>query len=178
MPSSLPPSIKPLWSAVVRALTTATGKPRALPTERLFKLGFAPAVPETARPLQVHERKRCWVAVISPRIIDPQLEMSDRQRWQVTIEITCWYTAGHELSLREAQAAYEAAIDDVTFVRAALCYPGALAEDAGGVRTGLDGGSLANALTVAGPVPVPDAGLIRVVYAFTTSLEVAAPPVH
>lgn len=186
MPLGLPTSTAPLYDAVIAALTTdRTGPshPRALPTDRLFALGKPQDVARGPRSSEVFAgsaargRPVCWVAPIQIAPTDPQLQMTDRARYDATIEIRLWYYA-HDVNSDAWRAVMAEVHRDVPLVGHAMTFPGALHEDPTGRRTGLDGGSLRaddGRWTVRAPTPLADPRVVQVTHVFRASLEMAAP---
>lgn len=180
---TLPVSFKPLRYAVIAALTTSTGKPRALSAGHLF--AQAAASERQQRGATTKGRPRALVVVKNarPDVQGGVLQGTDIQRDMVTVEITLWYYAGSELFSAETNATLDRIDEDTPLVVAALCQPGALVTDPSGNATGIDGSSLRIELwSSQGPdlIPVqqsPSDGrrVFRVVHTFLTGIELQQP---
>lgn len=168
----------PLFQAVIHALTASTGKPRALPPDRLFTLGRpADLLKEPTAPT-VYRRPRCFVMPPVSQPVDTQM-LTTIRRVEATVEIRCWYYAHTQFS-REWFETVERAERDAQLVGAALTYPGALQYAPDGSETGLDGEALRSdggRHRVVGPAPLPREGdkILQVTHVFRTTCELTAP---
>lgn len=171
---ALPASTEPLRLAVLNALTATTGKTRAIPDAYLFVTGKPGS--DIARSGSVKSRPVAHVSVKN-HTADPDalfLEMSDRRREVVLVEVVCTYYAGSELFGAEYDAALLRVEEDRQRIIRALLYPEALALDPTGAETGLDGGSLRfDGYSSTGPAR-PNRGsarLLEVTHAFRVKVE-------
>lgn len=162
-----------LYDAIVYALTHYTGQERAIPADMLFREGLpkdldkGPRAGEAIQPV-------FFLAPIEERIIDPQLQMTNRVRLECSIQLLVWYY-GHPTHRREWQAMRARAAADKRRICDALSYPNALYTDPNGRRTGLDGGSLRlddERVTVTGPVLAQGYDRVhRVAFRFRADVE-------
>lgn len=176
---AFPTDTEPLRAAVLYALTTTTGQPRAIRGEYLFR-ELEPA-DGAARAAAVKNRPGVTVDVLEDGPADgSMLEMSDRARLAVRVVITIVYASGASVSAAERRAASRLRAADTARILSALCYPGALDVDQYGNETGVDGGALVREKwSASGPATQParsaDARVLRVVHTFRTSVELAQP---
>lgn len=182
MPLGLPRSTAPLYDAIVAALTTdQTGdsRPLALPTDRLYTLGRPADFLDGAKARNVfggvgkRGRPRCWVAPIQ-LTPDVALQMSDRRRYEVSVEIRCWYWT-HEINTAAWRAVVDEIHADAALLGPALCYPSAIYAAPDGTRTGLDGGAV---MTIEHRpiVPLPsEPRVLQATYVARASIELTAP---
>lgn len=140
---ALPTTFGPAHDAIYEALTTDTGRTRALAPEYLFKrladrrdqagtegeaIKFGKAVLVTLRDFGAAAQ--------------PEMEPGDRIRYAGTVEILRVYHARSDLMPAERERARLLACDDTHRIRQALCFPGALTLDASSNETGISGGAL------------------------------------
>lgn len=180
---TLPTSFKPLRKAVIAALTTSTGKPRALASGHLFAQAAASERHQRGVTTKAAPRALVVIKNARPDVQGGVLQGTDIQRDMVTVEITLWYYAGSELFSAETTTALDRIDEDTPLIVAALCQPGALVLDPSSNPTGIDGGSLRVELwSSQGPdlIPVqqsPTEGrrIFRVVHTFVTGIELQQP---
>lgn len=170
---ALPTSFAPAVQRIYEVLTTSSaGGGRPLADERLFlKLASRRADADIAA--QSIAQKRCMVVLrdLAPAR-GPEMQPSNRLRYEGVVEITRSYKAGHDLMSDEMERARLLGSDDTHYVRAALCYPGALTETLLGDATGIDGGALdAIGARTVGPTPTSHALVWVDVYPIRISLE-------
>lgn len=147
-------SYGPLRDRIYEALTTNTGKPRALAAADLFQRGYPSGVDPKLRAMRCRERPTVFVAM--PRqgaaVGDP--ELGSEHLYELTIAISRDYflgwpmtaTEGRTAGLNEVETALVKVADHFPKLRAALCYPNAhdtVTETS--AATGLAGGSLMGA---------------------------------
>lgn len=137
-----PTTTTPIREAVVHALTKHTGMPRCIPRERLYVLGRPAELLEPPRPGELYRRPRAFVAPIEPIGFEPHLQMTDRMRVDINVEIRTWYFGGDGVGSREWEEASKLWEQDALNVYSALTYPGNLANAPDGTETGLLDGSL------------------------------------
>lgn len=176
---TLPLSASAARRAVLHALTTATGQPRALTT--LFKAGPA-TMPQNVA--DVKGAPRCHVLMRDP-VLDGEMENGSSETVHYVCQITCWYYSGSDVLPAKASSENDTALarieTDFVAVRAALCYPGALAADPSGNDTGLAGHALrSDGWRAQGPDPMPTQGtetarVLRVVHFFRASIDQLQP---
>ncbi len=164
--------------AVIAALTTDTGKDRAIPTASLFNRA-TPARSST-RAIEVLVKKRCLVSFIDSTIEPGAAENGSLIRHFYTVRIDCFYHAGSDLFNVEADRAQETILADQPLIRAALCSEGALALDPSANDTALDGHALHSAgYRMAGPTPsgiaTDGSRTLNVTHFFTASVDVTQP---
>lgn len=127
-----------LRTAILEGLTTNTGKPRALPSSRLFQAGMPPGVDATLRSVRALEKPGAFVAIGR---LEPQpgsaTELGSDLLYKLQVAISRDYHLGYEFSLADVHTWMTRVADDGMFVRAALCFPGALDTTAGGSDTGI-----------------------------------------
>lgn len=139
----LPMSFLPAVTVIYEALTTVRSTPRALPPTRLFRKlaarrdDVSVASQVIAGPLALVVLRDLQVAA------GPEIAPGDRLRYTGVCEIARYYHAANDLFSEEMERARLRAADDLHLVRAALCWPGALATtDGTDEATGIDGGAL------------------------------------
>lgn len=140
---ALPSSFAPAHAAIYEALTSDTGRTRALATEYLFKRR-ASKRDDAGTESDAIRLGRSVLVVLRDfgAVPQPEIAPSDRIRYAGICEITRLYHAGNDLMSSEVERARLIAADDLHRVRAALCWPGALATTLAGEVTGIDGGAL------------------------------------
>lgn len=140
---TLPTSFRPAHEAIYEALTTVTGKSRGLSIDHLFKR-VASKNSEAGTEAESIKHGKAVLVVLRDLTDVPQPEIApgDRIRYSGVVEITRIYHAGNELMYEERERARLLALDDTHRVRAALCWPAALSQNAALEVTGIDGGSL------------------------------------
>lgn len=171
---ALPTTFGPATEAIYEALTTATGKSRAIATEHLF-LKIADKRGDVDLASQAMTRKRVLVVFKDiTSALGPEVQPSDRLRYTGTVEILRVYHAGNDLFSSEMERARELAANDLHRMRAALCWPGALEKNAALEETGIDGFAL-NAIGHRSIGPAKGSGVITWLdlYPFTVSLLVS-----
>ena len=171
---ALPTTFGPATEAIYEALTTATGKSRAIATEHLF-LKLAAKRIDADLAAQSIVRKRVLVVLKDiTSALGPEVQPSNRLRYTGTVEILRVYHAGNDLFSDEMERARLLALDDLHRMRAALCWPGALQFDAALEETGIDGFAL-NAIghRSIGPSKIDGAITWLDLYPITVSLLVS-----
>lgn len=130
-------------TAVYEALTTSTGKTRALGASDLFRRGYPVGVPSDVRSREAAIGKTVFVA-IQQYAPDPgtATEMGSDRLWSVQVVVSRDYHLGFEYSLDGVEAVMVEVADDTAKITDALCWPNALDETAGGDPTGLAGEAL------------------------------------
>lgn len=127
-----------LRTAILEALTTVTGKPRALASQYLFQAGYPPGVDPTLRSTRALEKPGAFVAIGR---VEPQAgvttEIGSDRLYLLQIAISRDYHIGYEFSLADVQTWMSRVADDFMRVRDALCYPGNLTQTAGAIQTGI-----------------------------------------
>lgn len=159
-----------LLTAIEEALTTLTGRTRALTSPQLFTLGLPVGFPADTRCRDAGvalNRKTCFVG-LGVRRDDGNQEVGADHRYAIEIWISRDYWLGFEGStyqpagstLAEVKRAFIAEADDFFRIRAALCWPGALATTAAGQATGLESLALDGSTARSDPriESVPDGG--------------------
>lgn len=171
---ALPTDTTPLYDAVVAALSTWTGQPRAIPAAYLLKSGMPKDIDSGARAGTIGGRPIFFVAPIEETATDAGLMMTDRRRVDAEVQILVWYV-GHPTHEAEWQAMRARAAADKQRIVDALTYPSALYSAPDGKRTGLDGGSLRtddSRCVIEGPVPAQGYDRVhRVTYRFRAGVE-------
>lgn len=129
--------------AVREALTTSTGKARALAADNLFRRGYPPGVPNDVRSREAAVGKTVFVS-IAEYMPEPGVatEMGSDRLWSVQFVVSRDYHLGFEYSLAGVEAVMIEVADDTAKIADALCWPNALNETAGGDPTGLAGEAL------------------------------------
>ncbi len=140
---ALPTSFDAAYEAIYEALTTSTGKTRAIGSTHLFRR----VASKNAEAGTEGEAIRLGKAVLVTLrdlgdVPQPEIAPGDRIRFAGTCEIVRIYHAGNALMYEERELARKLAADDLLRVRAALCWPGALSTNAALEVTGIDGGAL------------------------------------
>lgn len=136
-------STQALITALYEALTTSTGKTRALAAEHLFARAKPPGTTAKARFAAALEQKRVFVSVSAPEVFDDShTEMADEHHYLATVAISRDYAIGSEQHKGEIEASMVLIADDFMRLRSALCWPGALDTTAVGDDTGLASKSL------------------------------------
>lgn len=178
---ALPTSTEPLRLAVLHALTSPTGKPRAIQPGLLY---------EPALDAQGSVRAGAPKATPSVYVVvrdhapDPDslgLEGSSIRRESVLVEITCSYWSGNPTSRSEMGETLARIEADRQRLLGALLYPEALRYDPDGQDAGLDGGSLrwdGYSSTGPAPLPVPSGSprVLQVVHRFRAKVELSQLP--
>jgi hypothetical protein len=140
---ALPTSFDAAYEAVYEALTTSTGKTRAIDSAQLFKRLASKNAEAGTEAESIKHGKACLVVFRDwSDVPQPEMAPGDRIRFAGVCEITRIYHAGNSLMYEERERARKLASDDVLRVRAALCWPGALSTNAALEVTGIDGGAL------------------------------------
>lgn len=170
---ALPTTYGPLLKAVEEALTTDTGKPRALATADLFELGKAPVMDADVLRRDALVQKQVFVAIGAQQVPGTDfLEMGNRHRYDFLVRIHRYYSWDHELLPDETRDLVDLVASDFTKIRRTLCFPGNLQLTDGGVETGLAGQAL-RAEGASDAAPILDMGnrLMRVVASFPATIE-------
>lgn len=184
---TLPSSCTTARLAVINALTVdCSPTPRAIPSAYLFKT----ATPAEAaqNPADIKKQPRAFVLFRDARL-DGEMENGSSLTVHYTVQITCWYWLGSDLVKTEVATHLARAEADQHRLRAALCYPGALASftgtSAGVTYTAADTGLCGHALRAdgyhaAGPVTLPTQGtdaqrILKVDHFFTASIDQLQP---
>lgn len=140
---ALPTSFDAAYEAIYEALTTSTGKTRAIGSTQLFKRLASKNADAGAEADAIKHGKACLVVFRDwSDVPQPEIAPGDRIRFAGICEITRFYHAGSALMYEERERARKLAADDLLRVRAALCWPGALTTNAALEVTGIDGGAL------------------------------------
>lgn len=174
---TLPTTCTPARRAVVHALTTVTGMPRALASDQLFRL--LPPAQAAANPADVKRKPGVFV-VFADAAVDPEMENGSVMTIHHSVVITCTYYMGSDPMAAEVDRQLERMEADGNRLRAALCYPGALATY-DGADTGLCGGALrSDGYRAQGPTPMPvtpesEDRLMRVVHYLRASIDTLQP---
>lgn len=139
----LPISFVPAATVIYEALTTERTTSRALPADRLFRR-LAARRDDASTAAQVIAGPLVLVVLRDLQVAPgPEMAPSDRLRYTGLCEVTRYYHAANDLFSEEMERARLRAADDLHLVRAALCWPGALATTDGTAEaTGIDGGAL------------------------------------
>lgn len=134
-------TVRHLRTAIYEALTTATGKPRALP--RLFQRGLPAGVDRKLRSVRAHPLPGVFVIVARARR-EPGLaqELGSDHHFRFEVVLSRDYYLGFEHSIAEVEATMERVSDDFMAICAALGMPGSLVATAGNEPTGLADGAL------------------------------------
>lgn len=129
--------------AVREALTTDTGKTRALGASNLFRRGYPLGVPADVRSREAAVGKTVFVSV-AEYVPEPGVatEMGSDRLWSVQFVISRDYHLGFEYDVAAVEAKMIELADDTGKITDALCWPNALDETAGGDPTGLAGEAL------------------------------------
>lgn len=163
----------PARLAVIAALTTATGKPRALAS--LFRRSGPN--PATARTIASKVNKRCAV-VFTEWTDDGDLVPLPVAASTYAVQVICTYAAGSDLFSAEDDLAITAYLADAVTVPAALTQAGALALDPTPVATGLAGGALRRdgyRAVVTPPRNTEGERLYMVTHFFTATIDITQP---
>ena len=140
---ALPSSFTHAHTAIYEALTSDTGRTRALATEHLFKRLAERRADGGAEGEAIKLGKAVLVVLRDfGAVPQPEIAPSDRIRYAGVCDIVRLYHAGNDHMSSETERARLLAADDLHRVRAALCWPGALATTLAGAVTGIDGGAL------------------------------------
>ena len=168
---ALPTSFGPAVQRIYECLTDpSAGATRGLDASRLF-LKFAANRADADVAAQVIAHKRCLVVLrdLAPAR-GPEMQPSNRLRYEGTLEITRIYHGGNNLFSDEQEAARLLGSDDTHLVRAALCYPGNLTATIDGDETGIDGGAL-NAIGARTIGPTPRSSALSWVDAYPIAIS-------
>lgn len=131
-------SVANLRTAILEALTTSTGKPRALPSQYLFQVGLPPGVDATLRSTRALDKPGAFVSIgRAEAMAGVSIELGSDLLYSMNVAISRDYFLGWEFSIADIQTAMTRVIDDFMRVRAALCYPGALDQTAAAGATGI-----------------------------------------
>jgi hypothetical protein len=157
--------------AVIAALTTVTGKPRALPEASLFRSSLVSKAKD--RTISARVNKRAFV-LFSDAYIEPGAnEFGSIIKHFYTVTVECRYAMGSDLFADETNRALDVIDADQPLIRAALCAPGAL------VGCGLDGDALrSDAYRTQGPTPPRNENgerVLTVTHFFTASIDITQP---
>jgi hypothetical protein len=171
-----PSSCTPARLAVVAALTTSTGKPRAL--VNLYRQA-TPA--DVAQNLADLKKKPSAFVLFGDAVLDGEVENGSKITMHYVVTITRWYWMGSDLIKREVERQMARIDADTPLMRAALCATGALELDPSGNATGLAGQALrSDGWRSMGPAPLPtqapDADrVLRCVDTFRASIDLLQP---
>lgn len=179
---TLPSSCTPARRAVVTALTTSTGQPRAIASDYLFRATSPAEVAQN--PADVKKKPGVFVLFRDP-VLDGEIENGSSIVVHYVAQITCWYWMGSDVLPARASGEVDVQLArieaDENRLRAALCYPGALLTDPSSNDTGLCGHALrSDGYRAVGPDPLPtqgdDAGrVLKVVHYFRASVDQLQP---
>lgn len=135
-----------LLTAVTEALTTDrvdVTRPRALPTARVFLPGFPPGYDRTIRSARAKGRPGAFVMMVRQT---PDLglaeELGNQHLYRCVLLVSRDYHVAFERDPAVLLSTMARVADDSMAVRAALCWPGALATTTAGDATGLEGRGL------------------------------------
>lgn len=150
---ALPTSFDQAYEAIYEALTTSTGKTRAIGSTQLFKRLASKNSEAGSEGESIKLGKACLVVFRDfADVPQPEVAPANRIRYQGICEITRLYHVGNSLMYEERERGRKLALDDLHRVRAALCWPGALTLNAALETTGIDGGALtASGMRSVGP---------------------------
>lgn len=164
----------PAYEALYAALTTSTGKPRALAASSLFIRLLGPKEDTAAAYGQTLIKPAVHVRIGNLSSVTEHVNC-DFARYVGTVDVLRLYRPGKSLFAAETDAAMRQALRDSHLVAQALTYPTALSYTPSGSDTGIDSGCL----TLAGHVTTgPDHdernSVVRAVDRFTISITLAS----
>lgn len=175
---TLPSSCTTARLAVINALTVdCSPTPRAIAPAYLFKSATPAEVAQN--PADLKKQPRAFVLFRDVRL-DGEMENGSSIVHHYTVQITCWYWLGSDMMKAEVATQLARLEADAHRLRAALCYPGALASY-DGADTGLCGHALrSDGYRAVGPVPLPTQGtdaprILKVDHFFTASVDQLQP---
>jgi hypothetical protein len=169
-----PVDFTPAYEALYAALTTLTGKPRALQSAATFMRLVGPKDDAAQAYGQTLVGKRCFVKISAPSSVTQHVNC-DFARYFCTVEVLRLYRPGKDLFTAETDVAMKQAMRDAHLVAQALTYPTALSVAPDASETGIDGGCLSLAgHTTTGPDHDTANSVVRMVDRFTVSITLAS----
>lgn len=171
---TLPVDFTPAYDALYAALTTDTGRPRALQSGDLFLRLRGPSEDNSKAYGQTLVGKQVHVRISGLTSVTEHVNC-DHARYVGNVDVLRLYRPGKNLFAEETDAALRAALRDSHLVAQALTYPTALELSPAGLETGIDGGCLHLANhTTAGPDHDQTNSVVRCVDRFTISITLAS----
>lgn len=177
---TLPSSATVARHAVMTALSTVTAMPRHLTSDQLFRLTSADEVAQNPADLKA---KPGALVIFRDPVLDGEMENGSSIVMHYTVQITTWYWSGNTVLRTKIGSELDKALErieaDEHRLRAALCYPGALATYSGN-ETGLTAlRSGPESYRAVGPDPAPTrdeaARVLKVVHFFRASIDLLQP---
>ena len=174
---ALPSSPTHARNAVITALTTVTGATRGLASNEIYKRASPTTWAQNLADLK--KQPRCFVVFRDP-VLDGEMENGSSIVMHWTVQITTWWWMGSDQMRDEVDTQLGRIEESANAIRAALCYPGALALD-GSDDTGLVGHALrSDAYRAQGPDEIPTTTpdgprALRLVHYFRASVETLQP---
>lgn len=173
---TLPTSFDAAYEAVVEALTTDTGRTRALTPEHLFKR-IASTRSDGDLEAQVLKHRKVALVVLRDLVphVGSEMQPTDRLSYDGFFDLVLLHHSGNDLFAEEMDRARKQAVNDIHRIRAALCFPGVLATNAAGTEAGIDGDQLTSRGAVSrGPEHVQGRGFLRstLIFPVTITLRV------